>query len=60
MIAVALAPPVVRLRALRHSATLLAFAAAFLLLTLPNCCLTGRHIDGLGMDAFAFVCHGVR
>jgi hypothetical protein len=48
------------LRALRRSMAGAAFAAAFLMLALPDCCLTGRHVDGFGMDAFAFVCHGAR
>jgi hypothetical protein len=34
-----------------------AFALTFAVLTLPDCCLNGRHRAGLGMDAFAFVCH---
>jgi hypothetical protein len=34
-----------------------AFALTFAVLTLPDCCLNGRHRAGLGMDASAFVCH---
>ena len=60
MSAFAVAPPGSGARASRRPAVWAAFVAAFAILTLPDCCLHGRHVAGLGMDAFAFVCRGAR
>jgi hypothetical protein len=60
MTAFAFRPPGFRARACHRSAISAAFVAAFAILALPDCCLNGRHVDGFGMDAFAFVCHGAR
>jgi len=37
-----------------------AFALALALSVLPDCCLNGSHAYGLGMDAFASICHAQR
>ena len=37
-----------------------AFALALALSVLPDCCLTGSHAHGFGMDAFASICHAQR
>ena len=37
-----------------------AFALALALSLLPDCCLNGSHAYGLGMDAFASICHAQR
>ena len=55
-----IAPPGSGARASRRPAVWAALVAAFAILTLPDCCLKGRHVAGFGMDAFAFVCRGAR
>ena len=37
-----------------------ALAVAFVMLSLPDCCLNGHHRSGVGMDGFAFICHAAR
>ena len=37
-----------------------ALGLAFAALTLPNCCLNGRHAVGIGMDTFAPICRAAR
>lgn len=37
-----------------------ALAVAFVMLSLPDCCLNGHHRSGFGMDGFAFICHAAR
>jgi hypothetical protein len=54
------APPGLPAQASRRPAVWAALVAAFMILALPDCCLSGRHVAGFGMDAFAFVCHGAR
>jgi len=34
----------------------LALALALALSTLPDCCLLGHHVHGLGMEAFGVIC----
>jgi hypothetical protein len=60
MTAFAFRPLDFRARARHRSAVSAALLAAFAILALPDCCLNGRHVAGLGMDAFAFACHGAR
>jgi len=38
----------------------LAIALAFAALLLPDCCLTGRHAFGAGMDSFGPICRAAR
>jgi hypothetical protein len=58
--AFAIPPPGLSVRARRRFAVSAALVAALVILALPDCCLSGRHVAGFGMDAFAFVCHGAR
>lgn len=37
-----------------------AFAAALFALTLPDCCLSGRHAAGFGMELYGSICHAAR
>lgn len=60
MTAFAFRPPGLPARARHRPAISAALMAAFAILALPDCCLNGRHVAGSGMDAFAFICHGVR
>jgi hypothetical protein len=54
----------VRARSSSRDAVAQRAAAAFVLalaaLALPDCCLTGRHAIGFGMEIFAPMCHAVR
>jgi hypothetical protein len=36
------------------------FALAFVLLLIPDCCLSGRHDHGAGMAAFGQICRALR
>jgi hypothetical protein len=60
MTAAAIVPPDLPTPAPPRRAIWAALVAAFAILALPDCCLSGRHSAGLGMDAFAFVCHSAR
>ena len=44
----------------KRPAVVVAFALALALSVLPDCCLNGSHTYGLGMDAFASICHAQR
>ena len=61
MTAFALAAPI-----FRHSlgapraAVWAALALAFAALTLPDCCLNGRHTAGFGMELYGPICHAAR
>jgi hypothetical protein len=37
-----------------------ALALAFAMLVFPDCCLSGRHAFGAGMDAFGPICRAAR
>jgi hypothetical protein len=60
MTAFAIALPGLQTRAPRRAALAAGLVAAFAILALPDCCLNGRHVAGVGMDALAFACHGAR
>ena len=47
-------------RAAPQAALWTAFLLALAALTLPDCCLTGRHTAGVGMAAFAPICRAAR
>ncbi len=42
---------------LARSLRWLAVLAAIAVMAIPDCCLTGRHRVGYGMEAFASICH---
>ena len=47
-------------RAAPRAALLVALAAAFAALLLPDCCLNGRHASGFGMELYGQICHAAR
>ena len=51
---------VIALAAPPRAALLLALAAAFAALVLPDCCLNGSHAAGFGMDIYGAICHAAR
>jgi hypothetical protein len=60
MTTLAISPLGLGARARRRFAVSAVLVATLVILALPDCCLSGRHVSGSGMDAFAFVCHGAR
>ena len=42
------------------NAALAAFALTLALLIIPDCCLSGRHAHGAGMEAFDAICRAQR
>jgi hypothetical protein len=60
MTALALVTPSRHIAAARRAALLTAFALALAALALPDCCLSGRHAAGFGMEALAGICHAAR